>query len=166
MWKITVWSKNFHILTRSWMRDWTWTNDNNKHKHKNSDSVNFSMITKRRYGICNHIPCIIYSNYSKLNQFGTFPLWWVILFKVWWFSPLHRRCTIEYQYSCQYSYEYLSTCPRVQLRVLWLWNSRVQYEYKKFSTRVLRVRVLSTSTPALRILINCLFWPKFSVSGL
>ena len=27
-----VWSKNFHILTRSWMRDWTSTNDNNKHK--------------------------------------------------------------------------------------------------------------------------------------
>ena len=63
------------------------------------------------------------------------------------------RCTIEYQYSCQYSYEYLSTCPRVrvQVRVLLLWNSRVrvQYEYQKFSTRVLRVRVPSTSTPAL-----------------
>ena len=41
-----VWSKNFHILTRSWMRDWTWTNDNNKHKYKNSDSVNFSMMIK------------------------------------------------------------------------------------------------------------------------
>ena len=41
-----VWSKNFHILTRSWMRDWTWTNDNNKHKYENSDSVNFSMMIK------------------------------------------------------------------------------------------------------------------------
>ena len=61
------------------------------------------------------------------------------------------RCTIEYQYSCQYSYEYLSTCPQVQVqvRVLLLCNSRVrvQYEYQKFSTRVLRVP--STSTPAL-----------------
>ena len=45
----------------------------------------------------------------------------------------------------------MSTCPRVQVRVLWLWNTRVRvhYEYQKFSTRVLRVRVLSTSTPAL-----------------
>ena len=75
------------------------------------------------------------------------------LFQAWWFSPLHPRCTIEYQYSCQYSYEYLSTCPRVrvQVRVLLLWNLRVRvkYAYQKFSTRVLRVRVLSTSTPAL-----------------
>ena len=46
-----VWSKNFHILTRSWMRDWTWTNDNNKHKHKNSDSVNFSMMIKLKEGM-------------------------------------------------------------------------------------------------------------------
>ena len=49
-WKIVyfflVWSKKFHILTRSWMGDWTWTNDNNKHKHNNSDSVNFSMMIK------------------------------------------------------------------------------------------------------------------------
>ena len=37
---------------------------------------------------------------------------------------------ISDQYSCQYSYEYLSTCPwvRVQVRVLLLWNSRVEYE--------------------------------------
>ena len=125
-----VWSKIFHILTRSWMRGWTWTNDNNKHKYKNSDSGNFSMMIKLK-------ECID------------------ILFisKVWCFSLLHHRCTIEYQYSCQYSYEYLSTCPRVrvQVRVLWLWNSRVRvhYEYQKFSTRVWWVRVLSTSTPAL-----------------
>ena len=50
VWKMVyffkVWNKNFHILTRSWMRDWTWTNDNNKHKYKNSDSVNFSMMIK------------------------------------------------------------------------------------------------------------------------
>ena len=67
-------------------------------------------------------------------------------------SQIMRR-TIEYQYSCQYSYEYLSTCPwvRVQVWVLLVWNLRVrvQYEYQKFSTRVLRVRVPSTSTPAL-----------------
>ena len=73
--------------------------------------------------------------------------------RYWWFSPLHRKCTIDYEYSCQYSYEYLSTCPRVRVQVwvLSLWNSRVrvQYEYQKFSTRVLRVRVPSTSTPAL-----------------
>ena len=84
----------------------------------------------------------VYSNYSKINQFG--------IFLIWWFSPLYRRCTIEYQYSCQYSHEYLSTCPRVrvQVRVLSLCNSRVrvQYEYQKLSTRV---RVPSTSTPAL-----------------
>ena len=37
---------------------------------------------------------------------------------------------ISDQYSCQYSYEYLSTCPwvRVQVRVLLLWKSRVEYE--------------------------------------
>ena len=54
-------------------------------------------------------------------------------------SPLHRRCTIEYQYSCQYSYEYLSTCPRVQVRVLWLWNSRVrvqEIQYYEYWVRV------------------------------
>ena len=65
------------------------------------------------------------------------------------------RCTIEYQYSCQYSYKYMSTCPRVrvQVRVLLLWNSpvRVQHEYQKFSTQVLWVRVPSTSTPALTL---------------
>ena len=68
------------------------------------------------------------------------------LFQAWWFSPLHPRYTIEYQYLCQYSYEYLSTCPRVQVRVLLLWNLRVpvKYEYQKLSTWV-----LSTSTPAL-----------------
>ena len=63
------------------------------------------------------------------------------------------RCTIEYQYSCQYSYEYLSTCPRVRVQVwvLLLWNSRVriQHDYQKFSTQVLRVWVPSTSTPAV-----------------
>ena len=92
--------------------------------------------------------------YSKINQFGTFHmLSHTVYFAGMMVSPLHRRCTIEYQYSCQYSYEYLSTCPqvRVQVWVLWLSNSRVrvQYEYQKFSTRVLRVRVQSTSTPAL-----------------
>ena len=92
-------------------------------------------------------------NHNKINQFETFPLWQVKLFisQVWWFSPLHHRFAIEYQYSCQYSYEYPSTCPRVQVRVLLLWNSRVrvQYEYQKFNTRVLQVRVPSTSNPAL-----------------
>ena len=50
-------------LTRSWMGKWTWMNNNNKHKHHNSNSVNFSMMMKLKvlsYGICNHIPCIIY----------------------------------------------------------------------------------------------------------
>ena len=51
MYFFKVWSKNFHILTRSWMRDWTLTNDNNKHKHKNSDSVNFSMMIKLKEGM-------------------------------------------------------------------------------------------------------------------
>ena len=60
---------------------------------------------------------------------------------------LTSQIFIEYQYSCQYSCEYLSTCPRVQLRVLLLWNSRVRvkYKYQKFITRVCeyeyRVRV-------------------------
>ena len=122
------------------MGKWTWTNDNNKHKHHNSNSVNFSMMIKFKdvveFAITSHT-CIIYSIIQ------------LFISQVWWFSPLHHRWTIEYQYSCQYSYEYLSACRRV--RVLLLWNSRVrvQYEYQKFSTRVLWVRVPSTSTPAL-----------------
>ena len=46
------------------------------------------------------------------------------------------RCTIEYQYSCQYSYEYLSTCPRVrvQVRVLLLCNSRVRVPEIQYSS--------------------------------
>ena len=76
--------------------------------------------------------------------------------QAWWFSPLHRRCTIEYKHSCQYSFEYLSTCARVRGKVLLLWNSRVRvkYEYQKFRTRVLRVQVPSTSTPALIMIIS------------
>ena len=55
-----------------------------------------------------------------------------------------RACTGTSTWVLVHEYEY-------KLRVLWLWNSRVrvQYEYQKFSTRVLWVRVLSTSTPAL-----------------
>ena len=56
-----VWSKNFHILTRSWMRDWTWTNNDNKHKHKNSDSINFSMIKLKEgmeFAITSHVSYI------------------------------------------------------------------------------------------------------------
>ena len=78
--------------------------------------------------------------------------------RYWWFSPLHRRCSIDYQYSCQYSYEYLSTGPRVRVQVWVLsrWNSRVRvhYKYQKFSTRV---RVPSTSTPTL--LTGFPIWP-------
>ena len=78
---------------------------------------------------------------------------------VWLFSPLHHRCTIGYQYSGQYSYAYLSACPwvRVQVRVLLLCNLwvRVKYEHQKFSSRVLRVRVPSTSTPALDTVDVC-----------
>ena len=51
MYFFKVWSKNFHILTRSWMRDWTLTNDNNKYKHKNSDSFNFSKMIKLKEGM-------------------------------------------------------------------------------------------------------------------
>ena len=56
---LTVWSKNVHILTRSWMGEWTWTNDNNKHKHHDSNSVNFSMMVKfnevMEFGITPHV---------------------------------------------------------------------------------------------------------------
>ena len=67
---------------------------------------------------------MIYSNKNKINQFGT--LWKVKLFisHVWWFSSLYLRCTTDYQYSDQYSYEYLSTCPWVRVQILLLWNSR------------------------------------------
>ena len=140
------------------MGDWIWTNDNNKYKHNNSDSVNFSMMIKlkestMKFVITSHVSYIqIIAKKINLELFLCGKSY-CLFHRYWWFSPLHRKCTIDYQYLCQYSYSYLSTCPRVRVQVwvLSLWNSRVrvQYEYQKFSTRVLRIRVPSTSTPAL-----------------
>ena len=128
----------------------------------NSNSVNFSMMIELKevmeFEITSHVSYfqIITKEinlelliYGKSN----------CLFQAWWFSPLHPRCTIEYQYSCQYSYEYLSTCPRVRVLLLWNLRVRVKYEYQKFSTRVLRVRVLSTSTPSLVTAVASRLWP-------
>ena len=118
------------------MRGWTWTNDNNKHKYKNSDSGNFSMMIKLKE--CIDVSFMVsHTVYFKGMMFFTLT------------SQMYHRISVLMPVLV----EYLSTCPRVrvQVRVLWLWNSgvRVHYKYQKFSTRVLRVRVLSMSTPAL-----------------
>ena len=80
--------------------------------HRFSDSLDI-YLTKNQYenyspkmvpiakiwGSGSWTTCIMYSNYNKINQFGTFPLRKVKLFisQVWWFSSVYLICVIEYR---------------------------------------------------------------------
>ena len=84
----------------------------------------------------------------------------------WWLSSLCLRCTTEYQYSGQYSYEYLVhvLVPEYEYKHKYYHFGTHEYKYQNLSTRVLRVRVLSTSTPALpgdTCVCNLISWKIF-----
>ena len=114
------------------MRDWTWMNDNNKHKYKNSDSGNFSIMIKLKE--CMDFSFMVsHTVYFKGMMF--FTLTSQMYHRISVLVPVLVRVPVH-----EYEYKYYDFGTH-------------KYEYQKFSTRVLRVRVLSTSTPAL--IANC-----------